>query len=65
MDPGAPHHLLLPGLVDAQIGGVDEAAQDQVSEVLAEVIKCHPAGGQQEKTREESRESGYQLEGKA
>lgn len=42
--PGAPHHLLLPGLVDAQVGGVDEAAQDQVSEVLAEVIKCHPWG---------------------
>lgn len=40
--PGAPHHLLLPGLVDAQVGGVDEAAQDQVSEVLAEVIKSHP-----------------------
>lgn len=65
MDPGAPHHLLLPGLVDAQVGGVDEAAQDQVSEVLAEVIKCHPAGGQQEKRREENRESGYQLEEKA
>lgn len=40
--PGAPHHLLLPGLVDAQVGGVDEATQDQVSEVLAEVIKRHP-----------------------
>lgn len=51
--------------MDAQVGGVDEAAQDQVSEVLAEVIKCHPAGGQQEKRREESRESGYQLEEKA
>lgn len=64
VDPGAPHHLLLPGLVDAQVGGVDEAAQDQVSEVLAEVVKCHPAE-LQEKRREETRESGYQLEGKA
>lgn len=43
VDPGAPYHLLLPGLVDAQVGGVDEAAQDQVCEVLAEVIKRHPA----------------------
>ena len=42
--PGAPHHLLLPGLVDAQVGGVDEATQNQVSEVLAEVIKGHPEG---------------------
>lgn len=50
-DPGAPHHLLLPGLMDAQVGGVDEAAQDQVCEVLAEVIKRHPRverkGGQE------------------
>lgn len=59
MDPGASHHLLLPGLVDAQVGGVDKAAQDQVSEVLAEVVERHPAG------REERRESGYQQEGKA
>ncbi|KAA8586583.1 hypothetical protein FQN60_000419 [Etheostoma spectabile] len=29
VDPGAPHNLLLPGFVDAQVGGVDEAAQDQ------------------------------------
>lgn len=28
VDPGAPHHLLLPGFVDAQVGGVDEAAQN-------------------------------------
>lgn len=45
--PGAPHHLLLPGFVDAQIGGVDEAAQDQVCEVLTEVVERHPAGGQE------------------
>lgn len=45
VDPGAPHHLLLPGFVDAQVGGVDEAAQDQVREVLAEVVERHPAGG--------------------
>lgn len=45
VDPGAPHHLFLPGLVDAQVGGVDEAAQDQVREVLAEVVERHPAGG--------------------
>lgn len=63
--PGAPHHLLLPGFVDAQVGGVDEAAHDQVSEVLAEVIECHPAGGQEKERREETGESGYQLEGKA
>lgn len=65
VDPGAPHHLLLPGFVDAQVGGVDEAAQDQVSEVLAEVVERHPAGGQEKKRREETGESGYQLEGKA
>lgn len=45
MDPGASHHLLFPGFMDAQVGCVDEAAQDQVGEVLTEVIKCHPAGG--------------------
>lgn len=28
--------------MDAQVGGVDEAAQDQVGEVLTEVIKRHP-----------------------
>lgn len=46
MNPGPPHHFLLPGLVDAQVGGVDEAAEDEVGEVLAEVIKRHPAEGQ-------------------
>lgn len=52
MDPGASHHLLLPGFMDAQVGCVDEAAQDQVGEVLTEVIKCHPAGrGTVEDTR--------------
>ena len=64
VDPGAPHHLLLPGFVDAQVGGVDEATQDQVGEVLAEVVEGHPAGaGREERGREESGESGYQPEG--
>lgn len=49
--PGAPHHLFLPGLVDAQIGCVDEAAEDQVCEVLAEVVKVHPAEGQAKRKR--------------
>lgn len=66
VDPGAPHHLLLPGFVDAQVGGVDEATQDQVGEVLAEVVKRHPAGGGQEKKRrEETGESGHQREGRS
>lgn len=52
--PGAPHHLFLPGLVDAQVGGVDEATQDQVSEVLAEVVKGHP----EKTTAEEQEEDG-------
>lgn len=56
--PGAPHHLLLPGLVDTQVGGVDEAAQYQISEVLAEVIKCHPAGAQEKERREDTGENG-------
>jgi len=46
VDPGASHHLLLPGLVDAQVGGVDETTKDQVSEILTEVIKRHPGGEQ-------------------
>lgn len=58
MDPGAPHHLLLPGFMDAQVGGVDEAAQDQVGEVLAEVIKCHPAGGVGERNSGRHERSG-------
>lgn len=53
VDPGAPHHLLLPGFVDAQVGGVDEAAQDQVREVLAEVVERHPVGGQEQERREQ------------
>lgn len=55
VDPGASHHLLLPGLMDAQVGGVDEAAQDQVREVLAEIIKRHPAGGAERGRGEEWR----------
>lgn len=65
VDPRAPHHLLLPSFVDTQVGGVDEAAQDQVSEVLAEVVERHPAGGQEKERREETGQSGYRLEGKA
>lgn len=65
MDPGAPHHLLLPGFVDAQVGGVDEAAQNNVCEVLAEVIERHPVGGQEKERREETGESGYQTRGKS
>lgn len=51
MDPGASHHLLFPGFMDAQVGRVDEAAQNQVSEVLTEIIKRHPAGGVGESRR--------------
>jgi len=40
--PGAPHHFLLPGLVDAQVRRVNQAAQNQVREILAEIIKIHP-----------------------
>ncbi len=40
--PGAPHHFLLPGLVDAQVRRVNQAAQNQVCEILAEIIKIHP-----------------------
>lgn len=43
VDPGASHHLLFPGFVDAQVGRVNETAQDEVCEVLAEVVKRHPA----------------------
>jgi len=43
--PGAPHHGLLPGLMEAQVGCVDEATQDEVREVDDEVVKRHPAGG--------------------
>lgn len=65
VDPGAPHHLLLPGFVDAQVGGVDEAAQDKVGEVLAEVVERHPAEEQAKERREETGESGHQREEKA
>lgn len=41
--PGAPHRDLLPCLVDAQVGRVDETAQDEVREVSNKVIKRHPA----------------------
>lgn len=41
--PGAPHHGLLPGLMETQVGCVDETTQDEVCEVSDKVIKCHPA----------------------
>lgn len=47
--PGAPHHGLLPGLVEAQVGRVDETTQDEVCEVGDEVVKRHPG----EKRRDE------------
>lgn len=50
--PGAPGHSLLPGLMEAQVGGVDETTQDEVCEVDDEVIKRHPA--ETEKRGEES-----------
>lgn len=42
--PGALHHGLLPGLMDAQVGCVDEPTQDEVCEVSYKVLKCHPGG---------------------
>lgn len=41
--PGAAHHGLLPGLMETQVGRVDETTQDEVCEVSDEVIKRHPA----------------------
>lgn len=59
VDPGAPHHFLLPGFVDAQVGGVDKTAQDQVGEILAEIVKRHPAGeagkGEERRDRREGK----------
>lgn len=42
VNPGAKLHILFPGLVDAQVGRVNEAAQDQVCEVLREILEGHP-----------------------
>lgn len=56
--PGAPHHGLLPGLMDTQVGCVDETTQDEVCEVSYKVIKCHPAG-QERKKGWMSRNFGY------
>lgn len=42
--PGAPNHSLLPGLMETQVGRVNEATQDEVSEVSDEIIKGHPGG---------------------
>lgn len=41
--PGATHRDLLPRLMDAQVGRVDETAQDEVREVGDKVVKGHPA----------------------
>lgn len=40
--PGAAHHGLHPGLMETQVGRVDETTQDEVSEVSDEVIERHP-----------------------
>lgn len=42
VDPGAPHHLLLPSLMNAQVGCVYQSTQDQVGEVVTEILKVHP-----------------------
>lgn len=42
--PGAPLHSLLPGLVDTQVGRVDETTEDDICEVCNEVVKIHPEG---------------------
>lgn len=55
MDPGSSHHFLLPGFVDAQVRRVDEAAHDQVREILAEIIEGHPAGGGERRDQREGR----------
>lgn len=63
VDPGASHHLLFPGFMDAQVGCVDEAAQDQVGEVLTEIIKRHPAGGVRERRRGGDQQGGQEKSG--
>lgn len=40
--PGPAQPGLLPGLVDAQVRRVEQAALDDVSEVLAHVLEGHP-----------------------
>lgn len=52
--PGAPNHHLLPRLMDAQVGRVDETAQDEVCEVGSKVVKCHPAEEKEELIRKRS-----------
>lgn len=42
--PGAVQPCFLPGLVDAQVGRVHQAALDDVGEVAAQVLKGHPEG---------------------
>lgn len=42
VDPGAPHHLLLPGLMNAQVRRVYQSTQDQVGEVVTEILKVYP-----------------------
>lgn len=40
--PRPTEHCLLPGLMDAEVGCVDETALDDVREVFAEVFEGHP-----------------------
>lgn len=42
--PGTMQPRFLPGLVDAQVGRVHQAALDDVGEIAAQVLKGHPEG---------------------
>ncbi len=42
VDPGAPHHLLLPGLMNTQVRRVYQSTEDQVGEVVTEILKVDP-----------------------
>lgn len=42
VDPGAPHHLLFPCLMNAQVRCVYQSTQDQVGEIVTEIFKVHP-----------------------
>lgn len=56
--PGASLYSLLPGLMEAQVGSVDETTQDQVSVILTEVIKRHPVERGRERRERDGRKSG-------
>lgn len=51
--PGAAHHGLLPGLMETQVGRVDETTQDEICEVNDEVVKHHPAGRERDRGEDE------------